>query len=114
MRSLDLIREMCYAFFADSKQDFAREVSPMTKEEIYEHMIGQHIHPHPEIECEFDEGKPCSKLYGNVYAARLRLAKRTGISFEDRDLLEIVESLEKIAELCALKMYDYGVRYAAQ
>ena len=86
----------------------------MTKEKIYEHMTGQHIHPHPEIECEFDEGKPCSKLYGNVYAARLRLAERTGIGFEDRDLLEIIEGLEEIGELCALKMYDYGTQYAAQ
>ncbi len=86
----------------------------MTKEKIYEYMTGQHVHPDPEIECEFDEGKPCSKLYGSVYAARLRLAARTGISFEDRDLVDIIEGLEEIGERCALKMFDYGVQYAAQ
>lgn len=83
----------------------------MTKEEIYERMTIQFVYPHPEIPCEFDDGKPCAELYGKVYDARLRLSERTGIDFEDRDLMEIIESLEKIGALCALKMYDYGVQY---
>lgn len=85
----------------------------MTKEEIYERMTVQLISPDPEIPCEFDEGKPCAELYGRVCDARLRLSERTGISFEDRDVLEIVEALEQIARVCGLKMYDYGVRYGA-
>lgn len=84
----------------------------MTKEEIYACMTTQHVHPNPGIECEFDDGKPCSELYGKVYDARLRLAERTSIGFEDQDLLEIIESMEKIARLFALKMYDYGVQQA--
>lgn len=83
----------------------------MTKEGIYERMTIHFVHPDPEIPYEFDEGKPCEELYGKVCDARLRLAERTGIDFEDRDVLEIVECMEKIAEICALKMYDYGVQY---
>lgn len=83
----------------------------MTKEQIYEHMTVQLVRPDPEIPCEFDEGKPCEELYGRVCDARLRLSERTGIGFEDRDVLEIIESLEEIGKICALKMYDYGARY---
>ena len=83
----------------------------MTKEQIYERMTIQLVRPDPEIPCEFDEGKPCEELYGRVCDARLRLSERTGIGFEDRDVLEIIESLEEIGKICALKMYDYGARY---
>ena len=83
----------------------------MTKEQIYERMTVQFTEPDPEIPCEFDEGRPCDELYGRVCDARLRLAERTGIGFEDRDVLEIVENLEEIGKICALKMYDYGARY---
>lgn len=82
----------------------------MTKEEIYERMTVQLVRPDPEIPCEFDEGKPCEALYGKVCDARLRLSERTGIDFEDRDLLEIIEGLEEIGKVCALKMFDYGKR----
>lgn len=83
----------------------------MTKEEIYDCMTVHYIYPNPDIPFEFEDGKPCSDLYGKVCDARLRIAERTGIDFEDRDLLEIIESMEGIARLCALKMYDYGVKY---
>ena len=83
----------------------------MTKEQIYERMTVQLVRPDPEIPCEFDEGKPCDRLYGQVTDARLRLCQRTGLDFEDRDLLDIIEGLEEIGKLCALKMFDYGGRY---
>lgn len=83
----------------------------MTKEQIYERMTVQFTEPDPEIPCVFDEGRPCEELYGRVCDARLRLTERTGIGFEDRDVLEIIECLEKIGKICALKMYDYGARY---
>lgn len=83
----------------------------MTKEQIYERMTVQLVRPDPEIPCEFDEGKPCDKLYGRVTDARLRLCERTDLDFEDRDLLDIIEGLEEIGKLCALKMFDYGTRY---
>ena len=83
----------------------------MTKEQIYERMTVQFTEPDPEIPCEFDEGKPCDKLYAQACDARLRLCERTGLDFEDRDLLDIIEGLEEIGKLCALKMFDYGGRY---
>ena len=86
----------------------------MTKEQIYERMTVQLVCPDPEIPCEFDEGRPCAELYAKVCDARLRLAERTGIDFEDRDLLDMIENLEAIAKLCALSMYDYGARYGQQ
>ena len=84
----------------------------MTKEQIYERMTIQLVRPDPEIPCEFDEGKPCDRLYGQVTDARLRLCQRTGLDFEDRDLLDIIEGLEEIGKFCALKMFDYSRRYA--
>lgn len=86
----------------------------MTKEQIYKRMTVQFTEPDPEIPCEFDEDRPCAKLYGQVCDARLRLAERTGIDFEDRDLMDVIENLEAIAKLCALRMYDYGARYGQQ
>lgn len=82
----------------------------MTKEQIYEYMTIQFKFPVP-IEYEFDDGKPCEVLYGKVCDARLRIAERTGISFEDSDVLEIIECMEEIAKICALKMYDYGAEF---
>lgn len=83
----------------------------MTKEEIYGIMRCALVVPHPLIECEFEGDKPCMELYGRVCDARLRISERTGLDFEDRDVMEIVECMEEIAEICALKMYDYGVRF---
>lgn len=51
------------------------------------------------------------ELYGRTCDARMRIAARTGLDFEDRDLLEIVECMEEIAKICGLKMYEYGVKY---
>lgn len=76
----------------------------MTKQDIYTQMIGARYN----VENEFAEGKQCSELYGKVCDARLRLAERTGIDFEDPDLLEMIEDLEEIGKICALKMFDYG------
>lgn len=84
----------------------------MTKEQIYERMTVQLVQPDPEMPCEFDEGKPCDRLYEKVTAARLRLCARTGLDFEDRDLLDLIEGLEEIGKHCALKMFEYGKRYS--
>ena len=60
---------------------------------------------------EFEEGSPCMELYGRTCDARMRIAERTGLDFEDRDLLEIVECMEEIAKICGLKMYEYGIKF---
>lgn len=86
----------------------------MTKEEIYERMTVQLVTPDPEIPCEFDEGKPCELLYGKVCEARERIAERTGLDFEDRDLLAMLEGMEEIGKVLAMKMYGYGVKWGGQ
>lgn len=58
----------------------------------------------------FADGSPCDRLYDSVTRARLRLSQRTGISFEDRDLLEIIHSLEEISCRCAFQAANYLVR----
>lgn len=94
-----------------TKSTLRKGGSQMTKEQIYERMTVQFTEPDPEIPCEFDNGRLCAELYGQVCDARLRLAERTGIGFEDRDLMDMIENMEAIAKLCALRMYDYGARY---
>lgn len=83
----------------------------MTKEQIYEYMTVQLVVSNPEIPCEFDDGKPCALLYDEVCGARERIAERTGLDFEDRDLMTMVEGLEEIGKQLALKMYEYGAAY---
>lgn len=85
----------------------------MTKEEIYERMTVQFVIPDPVIPCEFDDGRPCAELYEKACAARERVAERTGLDFEDADLLAIVENTEEIGKVLALKMYGYGARFSA-
>ena len=86
----------------------------MTKEQIYERMTVQFVTPDPEIPCEFDDGKPCDLLYEKVCKARMRISERTGIDFEDRDLLAMVEGLEEIGKVLAMKMFDYGIKSGVQ
>jgi len=86
----------------------------MTKEQIYERMTVEFVTPDPEIPCEFDDGQPCDLLYGKVCDARMRISERTGIDFEDRDLLAMVEGMEEIGKVLALKMYEYGVKSGIQ
>lgn len=95
------------ALYTDSEQG----VRNMTKEEIYDYMTINFVEPSPDIPFEFEEGSPCMELYGRTCNARMRIAARTGLDFEDRDLLEIVECMEEIAKICGLKMYEYGVKY---
>lgn len=85
----------------------------MTKEQIYERMTVEFVTPDPDIPCAFGEGQPCAELYDQVSTARERIADRTGLDFEDADLLAMVEGMEKIARILALKMYEYGARFGA-
>lgn len=83
----------------------------MTKEEIYSYMTASFVEPNPDIPFEFEEGSPCMELYGRVCDARVRIAERTGLEFEDRDMLEIIECMEEISKICGLKMYEYGAKF---
>ena len=56
---------------------------------------------------EFDENRECGKLYEKVYAAKVRMEERFGEDAEP-DIEEIISSMEKISEILAMKMYQYG------
>ena len=85
----------------------------MQKEQIFEKMNGflteellllpeQHI-----IEDEFAEGKECCLLYEGVYQAGRNLCERLGED-EDEDVEAILNGMERITKLLAMKMYEYG------
>lgn len=77
----------------------------MTRQDIYLGLTGQLV----PIENEFAQGQPCDVLYARVASARERLCTRTGIDFHDADMEEIITCMEKIAEVCAMKMYGYAL-----
>lgn len=58
----------------------------------------------------FAEGAACDRLYDCVTRARLRLMQRTGLDFEDQDLLDIIHGLEEIGRRCAFQAADYLLR----
>ena len=89
------------------------------KQRIYDLMNGSldlENYSYPEsqiVENEYAEGKPCSKLYEEVYNANRRLCKRLGVE-EDHDVEIIISNLMKIGEYECMKMYDYGVRFSKE
>lgn len=81
----------------------------MTREEIYAQITGS---GESYVENEFEPGGACMEAYGEVYKARERLAERTGIDFEDEDVMTIIRNMEEIARICSYKMYDYALMNA--
>lgn len=83
------------------------------KQLIYELMTGvydlkQVQFPESKIvEDEYADGKPCAELYGRVYDAKVRLCERLGVD-EDEDVETIINCMNDIAHILAMKMYDYG------
>ena len=59
------------------------------------------------VEDEFAEGKPCAELYGRVYEANRKLCERLGVD-EDKDVETIINCMNDISRILAMKMYDYG------
>lgn len=56
---------------------------------------------------EFDEGRACGELYDKVYNAKIRLNERLRKD-EDSDVEEIINCMNSISKILALKMYQYG------
>lgn len=85
----------------------------MQKELIYDKMNGfltEGMSSLPEgaaIEDEFAEGKECCLLYEGVYQAERNLCERLGED-EDEDVESILNGMERIAKVLAMKMYEYG------
>ena len=85
----------------------------MQKEQIFEKMNGflaEGSHSLPEqadIEDEFAEGKECCILYEGIYQAERNLCERFGED-ENEDVETILNGMEKITRILAMKMYEYG------
>ena len=85
----------------------------MQKEQIFEKMNGflaEGSHSLPgqaDIEDEFAEGKECCLLYEGVYQAGRNLCERLGED-EDEDVEAILNGMERITKVLAMKMYEYG------
>lgn len=59
------------------------------------------------VEDEFAEGKECSQSHERAYLAKQNLCRRLGED-EDKDLEILISSMENIAKLLSMKMYEYG------
>ena len=85
----------------------------MQKELIYDKMNGfltegmSSLQGGAAIEDEFAEGKECCLLYEGVYQAGQNLCERLGED-EDEDVETILNGMERITKLLAMKMYEYG------
>jgi hypothetical protein len=85
----------------------------MDKEMIYQIINGDinmemvDIPAEMRLEDEFAEGKECSRLYDEVYAAKQRILRRMKTE-EDADVETIIVNMSAISKILALKMYDYG------
>ena len=85
----------------------------MQKELIYDKMNGFLTDGLPSlaegtvVEDEFAEGKECCLLYESVYQAGRNLCERLGED-EDSDVETILNGMERITKLLAMKMYEYG------
>lgn len=85
----------------------------MQKEQIFEKMNGfltEELLLLPEqyvIEDEFAEGKECCLLYESIYQAERNLCERLGED-ENEDVETILNGMERITRILAMKMYEYG------
>ena len=82
-------------------------------ENVYEAVCGEYadeadyVIQNVRIENEFEEGKPCSEAYKQVYAANRRLCERLGVD-EDTDVEMIIDSMFEITRTVGEKMFEYG------
>ena len=85
-------------------------------ENVYEAVLGEYadeadyVIQNVRIENEFEEGKPCSEAYKQVYAANRRLCERLGVD-EDPDVEMIIDSMFAITRTVGEKMFEYGAVY---
>lgn len=89
-----------------------KQEQPISQEEfdlLWMRLNGQHV-DQGDVPNLFADGSPCDRLYDCATRARLRLAQRTGIDFEDHDLLDLISSLEEIGHQCAFQAAIYLLR----
>ena len=82
-------------------------------ENVYEAVLGvyadegDYVIQNVRIQNEFEERKPCSEAYKQVYDANRRLCERLGVD-EDPDVEMIIDSMFEIMRTVGEKMFEYG------
>lgn len=81
-------------------------------QQIYEQMNGFYTAPIIDGVRDESDGGALEGPLGRIYAARDRLCTRFLIPAEDRDLEEMLNGMEDVWRETAVKMFEYGVRWA--
>lgn len=71
-------------------------------------------YPVPEsnyVKNEYEEGKPCEKLYSEAFHLKQHLFDRLD-SEDDEEVERLVDCLLEIGNITSMKMFDYGWYYA--
>lgn len=85
----------------------------MDAEKVYLSMLGELVRPLPGVQNAFGPGKPCEKLYQQIYEAKCRLCGRLN-SDEDTDVESILDCFWEINRELCLQMYRLGVKRTVQ
>lgn len=82
----------------------------MWLDQIYETVMGlrEEGYAAKGIENLFAEGKPCDRLYAQVYDAKNRVNRKLG-GEENPDLEQMIQNLLEITKIVGYKMYSYGL-----
>jgi hypothetical protein len=62
----------------------------------------------PWVEPVVEPGMPCDEAYSRMHEAYDRLRLRLGVTDEDADVEQIIDSLMEYGQELALKMFEYG------
>lgn len=76
------------------------------KERIYRRLTGREEASFPAD--AFAAGRPCGRLYEEIYRLRERLGERLGTGFDDADLAALAERYEELERRVAFLMFDHG------
>lgn len=93
--------------------DFSGKGEPDIAETVYDSLHGFLI-PSCQpgwVEPVFVPGHPCHDAYEQMLTAYNRLCLRLGVTTEDRDGEEMIDSLLKYSKLMALEMFHCGRTY---
>lgn len=83
-------------------------------ERVYDSLCGQLVHPLPDVEDAFEEGKLCDRKYAEMLDAYQRLCLRLGKENADEDVEIIIGAFFEIQRELCRKMYEYGAKFGFQ
>lgn len=87
--------------------DKKKAPDPVRRDLAYD-LLNGYLEGGPPSAAIVEERAKVDALVNVIYQHRLRLCNRTGLDFEDRDLLEIVSTYDRMNQLIAHFMYDQG------